>query len=178
MNRLRALLNPFRQFGDWLFGYGSPVTMGLFRAVFGGLIFTNLMMLSIDFEAWYTERGFTPVYLLEYWGGDVIRYSPLAKVTDERITLLAFIVTTLAALFTAFGLFSRVSSVVLLLGLTAFHLRNPDILHSGDTLMRAMALYIALSPSGAACSVDRLIGLWRGKAPLKPLDAGTCPARL
>ncbi|MCH7904438.1 MAG: HTTM domain-containing protein [Armatimonadetes bacterium] len=178
MNWLRALLNPFRQFGEWLFGYGSPVTMGLFRAVFGGLIFTNLMMISIDFEAWFTEKGFTPVYLLEYWNGDVIRYSPLANVTDSRITLLAFIVTTLAALFTSLGLFSRVSSVVLLLGLTAFHLRNPDILHSGDTLMRAMALYIALSPSGAACSIDRLIGLWRGKAPLEPLDVSLWPQRM
>ena len=146
MNFLQALLSPFRQFWDWLFGYGSPVTMGLFRAVFGGIIFTNLMMISIDFEAWYTEKGFTPVYLLEYWNGDITRFSPLANVTDSRITLLAYVVTTLAALLTSLGLFSRVSSVVLLLGLTALHHRNPDILHSGDTLMRAMALYIALSP--------------------------------
>ena len=146
-------MNALRSLHSWLFGFGSPVTIGVFRMVFGTLALINLAMVAIDFEAWFTERGFVPVALLERWSGGIWRLSLLQNVTNDNVTAAFYALTMLAALFTALGLFSRVSSVALLVGLVSLHHRCPDILHSGDTLMRAMAFYVALAPSGATCSM-------------------------
>ena len=171
-------MKTLRSLHSWLFGFGSPVTIGVFRMALGTVAFINLAMVAIDFEAWFTERGFVPVALTERWSGEVWRLSILQNVTNDNVTAAFYALTMLAALCTALGLFSRVSSVALILGLVSLHHRNPDILHSGDTLMRAMAFYVALSPSGAACSLDRLIALRRGSAPPVPPDVSLWPQRL
>ena len=171
MKTLRAL-------HSWMFGYGSPVTIGVFRMVFGTVALINLAMVALDFEAWFTERGFVPVALIERWSAGIWRFSLLENVTNDSVTATFYALTMLAALCTALGLFSRVSSVALLVGLVSLHHRNPDILHSGDTLVRAMAFYVALAPSGAACSLDRLFALRSGTAPPVPPDVSLWPQRL
>ena len=167
-----------RSLHSWMFDYGSPVTIGVFRMVFGAVALINLAMVALHFEAWFTERGFVPVALIERWSGGVWRLSLLENVTNDSVAATFYALTMLAALCTALGLFSRVSSVALLVGLISLHHRNPDILHSGDTLMRAMAFYVALSPSGAACSLDRLIALKAGSAPAVPAQVSLWPQRL
>jgi hypothetical protein len=64
------------------------------------------------------------------------------------------------------------------LGLVSLHHRNGLILHGGDTVMRISALYIALAPSGAACSLDRVIGLWNGKIKPGPVRVSVWVQRL
>jgi hypothetical protein len=165
----------------WLFGYGSPVTMGVLRMVVGTLMFVNLTLLATDLEAWFTERGFYPAWFADRWvaiQGGVWRLNLLQGVTDDRVTFAFFSLVWLSALFTTLGLWSRVSSVVLFVGTVTLHHRSPDILHSGDTLLRVMTFYVMVSPSGLACSLDRLIGLWRGKAPAEPPRVSLWPQRL
>ena len=171
-------MKAIRQFHDWMFGYGSPVTMGLFRAVFGTIVFVNLAMVALDFGSWYTETGFFPTSLLEQWNGGAVRFSLLAHVTNPTVSAVFYGLTMLAALLTALGLWTRVASVALLLGVTSLHHRTPDILHSGDTLVRAMLLYIAVAPSGAAISLDRWIALRKGTAPAEPPEVSMWPQRM
>lgn len=138
--------------------------MGLFRAVFASVVFLDLAFLAVDFSAWYTETGFLPSAQLQRWTGDTFMFSLLSNITDSRVTAVFFALTMLAAFLTAIGLFTRISSVALLVGVVSLHHRCPEILHSGDTLIRAMLFFIALAPSGKACSIDRLIALWKGEA--------------
>ncbi len=149
-------VSDLKKLQHWMFGYGSPETMAIIRILFGTLIFINLLMLMNVFEAFFTEKGFVPVAFAERWAEGVPRINVLAGVTDSRITLAVFIITMLGAVCTALGLFTRVSAAVLWLGLTSIHHRTPDLLHSGDTLMRAFALYILVAPSGAVYSLDWL----------------------
>lgn len=162
----------------WWFGYGSPVTMDVFRIAMGFLIFTNLVMVGIDFEAWYTERGFVPVDIGALYFHESPRLNLLAGVTDARFTLAFYVLVTLCALLTCIGLWTRVSSIILTLGLITLHHRNGVILNGGDLVMRMGALYIALGPSGASCSVDRLIRQWKGSAPAVPELVSLWPQRL
>lgn len=172
---------------EWLAGLdrywfdrGSPVSLGVFRIVMGFLAFLNFLMLSIDFRAWYTEQGFVPIALsaekmpdlsktTNVFGlrlelpFDVPRLNLLNGVTDTRFTLFIFILTIVAALFTMLGLWTRLSTILLALGTMSFHIRNGFIIHGGDTVLRVMLIYLALSPCGKACSLDRLIGLWKGR---------------
>lgn len=161
-----------------MFGYGSPVTIGVFRLVFGAATFVTLAMIAIDFKAWFTETGYIPTALLERWSAGITRIDLLEHVTNPTVSAVFYGLVLVAALFTTVGLFTRVSSIALLIGVTSIHHRVPDILHSGDTLIRVMLLYIAVAPSGAAVSIDRWLALRRGTAPAVPDDVSLWPQRM
>lgn len=161
-----------------LFRYGSPVTFGVIRIVTGFLALVNFLMISIDFEAWFTEKGFVPVWHSQKLAGEKLRLDFLWNVTDERITAAFYVLLCVACLFTCIGLFTRISSIVMFLLIVTFHHRNPDILHSGDTLLRQMAFFVMIAPSGASLSVDRVIKLWKGLAPAVLKEVSLWPQRL
>jgi hypothetical protein len=167
-----------KAFGRWWFGYGSPVEMGVFRIAMGFLILANQIMVGVDFDAWFTEWGFVPLHANQLYLGEEPRFTILPGVTDARITGLFYLAVTIAAFTTCIGLWTRVSTIVLALGIISLHHRNALILHGGDLVIRMGAIYMALAPSGAACSVDRLIGLWKGKAPPVPAAVSLWPQRL
>jgi hypothetical protein len=193
--RSSGLGETLRGIDQYWFGYGSPVSMAVFRILFGTLAFINLLMISVDFEAWFTERGYTPLQLAEAHAGRITsqyslfgyqfdlgfnppRLNLLSGVADERITAAVYILTMVFALLTALGLWSRLSSIALAVGIVSLHHRNMAILHGGDTVLRVGVLYVALAPSGLACSLDRLIGLWKGTAPPEPRRVSLWPQRL
>ena len=69
--------------------------------------------------------------------------------------MAVFGLTTVAALLTALGLWTRVATIALAVGMITLHHRNPFILNGGDTLLRVSLITLALSPCGAAFSLDR-----------------------
>ena len=147
-------------------------------------------MLSVDWENWFSERGHSSLLgSAQDFVGCPGRTSDsernvsvpiinlLGGTTDDRISLAFYIATIVAGILTTFGLWTRVSSILLALEsvITLQH-RNAAILHGGDSVVRLGCIYTALAPSGAACSVDRLIGLWKGRDVLSRPVAGvsTC----
>ena len=173
---------------QYWFGFGSATALGLFRAVFGTLAFLNFVNLSQMWESWFSERGFVPAWLgqrflwpnvgLGWIPYNVPRIGLLNGVTNDRISLLVFVITALAAVFTALGLWTRVATITLAVGVVSLHHRNAAILHGGDTVLRVMSLYLAIAPSGAACSLDRLISVWNGRATKAPVLISLWPQRL
>lgn len=151
-----------RGFDRWLFGFGSPACLGLFRAVFASVVFASLSITFVGFGDWYTEHGFFPVSAANMWTGGGAFLSPLSSVSDEQTMLVFYGATMVAALLTAVGLWTRVSCVALLIGVVALHHRSPLILHSGDTLVRSMLFLLALSPCGRAFSLDRVMSRKHG----------------
>lgn len=159
------------------------------------LIFVDLAMILLDFGAWFSEKGFVPEAVAQqyqsaapaagnffgirfYFPFLVPRIDLLSGVTDDRITLAFYLAVMLGALLSAFGLWTRISSIVMAVGIVTLHHRNGLILHGGDTVMRISALYIAIAPSGKACSLDRLIGLWRGRIAPGPVRLSVWAQRL
>ncbi len=176
----------WKGFDNWFFGHGSPVALGLFRAVFAGLVFVNLAFILIYFKDWFSQSGFVPSSLgaqnmgprVEAFGQSIPRLNVLGSVTSDSITLAVYLATMLAALLTSLGLWTRISSILLAVGLVSMHHRNGLILHGGDTLMRVSVLYLALSPCGAAVSLDRFFARKKGLAPAIPLMISLWPQRL
>ncbi len=171
-------MNLLRRVDRWWFGEDSPVALGVFRILMGALAFVNLAMISIDFDAWFTERGFVPIRVVPIYIGTDPRLNVLSGVADARVTLAVYLAIMLAALLTTFGLWTRISSIALAVGYVSLHHRNPLILHGGDLVLRISLMYLALAPCGKACSVDRLIGLWRGKVTGSPPDVSLWVQRL
>ncbi|MCB8932039.1 MAG: HTTM domain-containing protein [Fimbriimonadaceae bacterium] len=157
-------MKALRSLDRWFFGYGSPVTMGLFRILFAGLAVVNLLMVALYFNSWYTQSGYSPMEVTRLYAGDDWRINPLRNVAETPWIAAFYAAVVVAGILTTIGLWTRVSSILFAIGVVSLHHRNLLILHGGDTLMRVGLIYVALAPSGAACSVDRLLALWRGKA--------------
>ena len=179
----------------WFFGRGSAVTIGIFRIIIGFLALLNFLMILPFFDDWFTERGYVPLSMMRRWlppvdrhftwfghvyklPFDVPRFTLLGNVTDSRITFAFYLLAILAALLTMVGFWSRLSSIVLAVCVVSLQHRNPIILHGGDSVLRISVLYLALAPSGAACSFDRLIGLWKGRLAAGPALVSLWPQRL
>ena len=163
--------------------------MGVFRAIMGGLIFINFGMISIFYRDWFSESGYTPAWVGAQWIGNDIFLSHDGSLRLPHINLMYgqqqyWILVTfnvlviLFALLTTLGLYTRISSILLAIGIITFHHRNPTILHGGDTVMRVSAMYMAIAPSGAAFSLDRLFAVRRGVAPIIPPLVSMWPQRL
>lgn len=180
---------------EYWFGYGSPSSLGVFRILFGFLATANLLMLMAQFADWFTEQGYVPLavgermmpgvgtgFRLFGWETNLPFEPPrlnfLAGVVDPRVTFAVLALTTLAAIFTTLGLWTRLSTILLAVGVVSLHHRNGLILHGGDTVLRVGVLYLALAPSGAACSLDRLIALWKGRATAELPKVSLWPQRL
>jgi hypothetical protein len=184
----------FRQIDEYWFGYGSPVTLGLMRIFIGIAVFLNLLITFAGFDDWYTEHGYVPQSAVEHYSGYLPRdywfFGPhtlpftfprlnlLSMVTDSRITFAFWVITLIACLTMTLGLWSRLSAIVLAIGIISIHHRNAIILHGGDTLQRIAVMYMALAPCGKACSLDRLIGLGRQKIKPGPVLVSMWPQRL
>ena len=183
---LKETLTSINQY--W-FGYGSATALGVFRALMASLTTVSLIMVSLDWDAWFSEQGYVPILIGQRFVGwrvpigfgtnwTLPRIGLLNGVTDPRVGIAIFAGTVLAGILTALGLWTRVSSILFALGLVSIHHRNAASLHGGDTVMRVCSLYMAIAPSGAAVSLDRLIGIWKGKLSKKPVMISMWPQRL
>jgi uncharacterized membrane protein YphA (DoxX/SURF4 family) len=138
-----------------LFGYGSPLPMGIFRIFVG---FLSAISLSFNFRIFtdmFTEKGLYPVWMSERYTEGIPRFDLLAGVTDSRVTMVFLVIAVLAAVLTMVGLFTRVASVVLFLLMVTLHHRSGDTLMAADWLLRMWVFSVAVGPSGATLSLDR-----------------------
>jgi len=168
----------WQDFDNAMFRYGSPVTLGVFRIVFCSLVFIALCLLGPFAKIWFTEQGFVPVATAQAWNGQVARFNPLANVTNPTVVYLCFALLMVAVLMTLVGYKTRIASICMVMGIVAFHMRNPLILNGGDSLVRATSFLLAISPCGAAVSLDRKFAVKKGKAPAIPPDISIWPQRL
>lgn len=78
------------------------------------------------------------------------------ELTGDVAIRLALIGLTLAGLAVLSGFRPALFAVIAFVLLTLLQRRNPMILNSGDLILRNLTLLLALTPCGAALSVDRL----------------------
>lgn len=169
--------------------------MGVFRILLGFWNLANLVLILPSLDAWFSERGFVPLAIGARANPPVAsdfyvfshkfqlpflvpRFDLINGIKSPQLFLAVYVALMVCALLTTIGLWTRVSSVLLAIGVVSLQHRNILILYGGDTVMRLGAIYIAMAPSGEACSVDRLIGLWKGRLDSGPAYVSAWPQRL
>ncbi len=154
------------EWNEFFFRPTSPVTLGLFRMVMGFWTLGYGVLLFPERITWFSNKGvFTSDEVAAYNGGvgTYVHQNDLLIVPGAEHWLIPFFVVYLLAAFClTIGFWSRISAALVYVGICAMHARAAPIHNSGDTVMVVMAAYLALSPCGAACSVDRLIRIFRG----------------
>lgn len=146
------MIKRLKQLDSWLFARGEPHTLGLLRIVFGAITVAVLSIQLPFLLDYYGSSGLLPREALKLWQWRWLP-EPLSTLSNTQM-MVAFYALLVVAVTTTLGLYTRISSILLFLGMMFFHNRNPLILNSGDTLLRLVLLYLAISGCGKAYSLD------------------------
>jgi hypothetical protein len=147
-----------RRWNDFWFAPGSPVTLGLCRALFFGLLF--LWMVTHDFSPW---GAYSQVFWMPIWLFDTFH---LPKLPASAIVVIQAL-WKCALLLSAVGLWTRVATTtafvlgVYLMGLP----HNFGQTQHFDTLVVFVTGAMAVSRAGDAVSIDALLARRRGRTP-------------
>jgi len=160
--KLNKFVQPWHEF--W-YAPQSPVTLALFRIVFGLLVIEFSILFAPELMTWYGSQGVISQatansFLYPY----SIRLLALFPDNDKYLSGF-FAVFVMAACSITLGLFSRTSAMVIFLGLASFHHRDSLNFNSGDVLLKLNAFYLMFSHCGEALSLDRLRKIWFASAP-------------
>ena len=129
-------------------------TLALFRIAIGVISFAWALSLIPDLHAFFSSDGIEPIApthpALGAWG--VLNAFPSYT---AAVALLAALL--IASCCLTIGYRTRLSNVVVFVGILSFEHRAPSIWNSGDGLLRILCFFLMLAPAGASLSVDR----WR-----------------
>jgi predicted DCC family thiol-disulfide oxidoreductase YuxK len=155
---------------DWRrfwFEYVSPTPMALVRILMGLLVLMCNYQLWPDRFAWFSDHGvMTTDVAMQYahntaWPPHLVQL--LNNAPDWWITTF-FILLSLAAVSMSLGFCTRTSLFLVWCGLYSINARDLINNNTGyDAMIRCAVVYLFLANSGGACSIDRLIRIWRGK---------------
>lgn len=165
-------MSPLRSWNDFWFRPTSARPIGAFRVVIGVIALCHLAMLTVDLDHWLTGQGLMQGTEARELAGP-LRPSPL-HYSQGPLAVRAFLgVTAAVAVAFTLGWRTRVTSVLLYLGVLSIHNRNALTNSGPDTLLLLMLFYLMLAPCGAAYSLDsrRLARrrLAAGEGPSEPL---------
>jgi hypothetical protein len=154
-----------------LFSPQSPTSLGVFRALACGLCCLSLIVLSLHFTPWFSESGMWPRAFQDRWGGGIPRLNLLYWNDQDWVSWAVLGAAILSSFLAALGLFTRVSLAVLFISLVSLHHRSPDILNSGDTLIRQWIFILLVSPCAAGFSLDRWRTLKAGREAVSQISS-------
>jgi hypothetical protein len=126
-------------------------SLALFRIAFGLVTVCWTVSLIPNALTFYGPDGILPSpptrqpyeWSLLFWFSD-----PIVVIAVVALTLVAAIAVTI-------GAFTRTASVVLAIGMMCLEQRNTFTMNAGDSVIRAFAFLLVLTPAGVALSVDR-----------------------
>ncbi|MGI8815409.1 MAG: HTTM domain-containing protein [Pseudonocardia sp.] len=127
-------------------------TLGLLRIAYGVVATGWTVSLAPNLFAFFGPNGIEPGRPESNpgeWGVLPAPASPAVIIAFFAVLLSGTIALTL-------GLFTRVAAIVVFVGIVSIEHANMLVGNSGDGLIRNLAFYLMLAPSGAALSLDRL----------------------
>jgi uncharacterized membrane protein YphA (DoxX/SURF4 family) len=140
----------------------SPATIAVFRICFGFVIFLAVLGRYPFREMFYGEHAIVSYETMNaYFPEPAWLYFRWLPQSDPALNLY-FLGLLAATVCLILGFCTRLSSVLVFLGLISLSNRNLFIDNAGDDLMRINALIMMFSQAGRAYSIDRLIRRRRG----------------
>jgi hypothetical protein len=148
----RRLL-PFDPVQAWRSFWFKPTpmyTLGLVRIGFGALAVAWTLSLLPDLYDLFGPNGVAPQQ-----PNRAYQWGVFDVWTGEPALLIGWGVLLVSAIALTVGWHSRLAAVLVFVLILAFQRRDPFVFNAGDVLIRIEALFLALSPCGAALSLDR-----------------------
>lgn len=146
-------MKPPEPFWDrFWFAPTSVATLAVLRIAFGLIMFAWAVAVTPDVLSFFSSHGVLPEHPAAgaKWGLLALYGSDIAVVGVVVMLLASSVCLTL-------GYRTRMAAALAWVALMSLTRRDPFVFNSGDALLRNIALFIALAPSGDALSLDR----WR-----------------
>jgi Vitamin K-dependent gamma-carboxylase len=142
--------------GEWWQGFWfrpePTYTLGLVRIAFGALaVLWTLWLLPILHDM-LGPHGVVPDQHEPAIPGN---WGVFEVVTSDRAILIGWAVLLASAVALTLGWHSRVAAVLVFVLILSFLHRDLWVFNAGDSVVRIMALFVALSPCGTALSLDQ-----------------------
>jgi hypothetical protein len=119
---------------------------------FGLLVFAWTLSLTPDLYRLFGPNGVLPAQpQLQSW------YGVLGIWNSNGALVTVYVGLLIASLLLSAGLWTRPAAILVWILVLSLERRDPWVINSGDILIRNLAFYLMLAPSGASFSVDR----WR-----------------
>ena len=131
----------------------STAPLALVRIGVGLLSFAWAVSLAPDLSTFFSADGVLPKQPPDQGTGV---WGILGLFESDRALIGTYVLLLIASVTLTLGLFTRISSFVVLVALIAFARRDSTVFNSGDGLIRNLVLLTALAPAGASLSLDRL----------------------
>lgn len=142
---------------DFFFKPSSTLPLSVFRIIFGLLALEAGALIAPDLLTWYGIHGsLRPELAEQIYGKLCVDWLLFLPRNDESV-IAFFCIYMLSALFVCLGLFTRFSMVILYFTLSSFHFRNPQIINSGDDLLRVYSFFMMFAPAGEQLSLDHVL---------------------
>lgn len=126
-------------------------SLALFRIAFGLVALGWTITLGPNLTAFYGPHGILPQTLPQGPGA----WGVLSLSHGSTAVIVLYVVTIVSAIALTLGLFTRVAAILVWIGIVSFEHRNYLVTNSGDGLVRNLAFFCALAPTGASLSWDR-----------------------
>lgn len=137
----------------------DPLMLGFMRLLTGWVLFYNLLIWSLQLEAFFGHHGVQPLEAVKRVYASRLVFSFWFWL-DEQYLWPAHIVCLIIAAMFCIGAATRVTSILSFLITISYSQRVPVANFGLDQILGMMSLYLALAPSGAAVSADNLIRKW------------------
>jgi len=129
-------------------------TMGILRVLTAAVILLSLINDLPFVVDYYSDDGVlsgrTSMFRSEF------RFTILDYLGSPIHVIILYFIMIIFTLLLLIGKYTRFSAIIAFILLSSFHEKNTLILNSGDTLMRLMLFYIAISPSEKCLSLDSI----------------------
>ena len=141
----------------------DALMLGIIRLLCGWMLFYNLLIWTLDLEAFFGDHGLQPLEAVRAIHQSRFVFSFWLWIGDTYLWPLHFLCLLIAAMFCV-GFATRITSVLSFLITISYSQRVPVANFGFDQILGMLCLYLSLGPSGAAVSVDNLIRRWRSGA--------------
>jgi hypothetical protein len=136
------------------FDYTPTSTLALVRVAFGLVVVGWTLSLAPSLFDFFSLSGVLP---RQPYGDAVGRWGILEVAPGDAVVVALFLALLVASVCLTVGYQTKIAAAIVFVGLLSFQRRNPYIFNAGDDLLRIMAFFLLLAPSGASLSLDR----WR-----------------
>jgi hypothetical protein len=152
--------SPISYWNEFWFEKADPLPLAIFRVLLGLNIFEVLLMHTVpNFFYFFGRRAICSEDAIAtyYWSVPFI-FDPFVAFHCSQIwSVLLLVAMLLANITMILGLFTRLSMVVLYLGLFGLYNQNVFVYNGGDEFRRLMLLFLCFSPAGTTFSLDSII---------------------
>ncbi|MBY0360252.1 MAG: HTTM domain-containing protein [Candidatus Obscuribacterales bacterium] len=138
----------------------SAISISIFRILYGIIMLEYCLLLYPDLLNWLgthavcsVETSQNVLAVLGPPGLNIFNWLPFSDTT----VIIMFWLLTIASFFLTLGLFTRVSTIFVYVGLASFQQQNSLIINGGDILLKMTAFYLIFAPAGYYFSLDRLL---------------------